>query len=219
MRRKKMAWWKFKFNPGGTLIYLQNNSSWYGDHISSTVLSCDIGIEEAMDRMKKLEKYLGKKADKPVKWSDVLKRSALFEDSYKDEQAGDLVRDDCKEVSNVDMYGGFLFGGGDGMKYVNKPKIDKREDEDVAVKWSRPIAVLNCSYEGGHKCSTSSGRDSIERLKMMQKTVQDLFLLSEFRKWKKEPSSKAKSVLAEIESMMGDAQKGENLSTDHLSQA
>lgn len=187
---------------------MQNNSSWYGDHISSAILSCNIGTDEASDRMRKLSRYLEKRPGKPVRWSDVMKRASLFEESYRDEQAGDLVRDDCKIIANMEMDGGFVFGGADGMKYLTKPKIDSQVNEDETSRWSKPVIAMTCDYGNGYKCSTTTGHDTTEHLMKMQKTVQDLFLNAELKKWNKETSKKAKEVAVEIEKLIDD--KGMN---------
>lgn len=199
MKRIKMA---FNILPKVT-IYLQNNSNWYGEQLSSSIISCDLGKDEGQNRMKKLAKFLEKrKIDKPVKWTDVMDRTVLFDESYEDEQAGDLIRDNCSMIRNVEMNGGFLFGGSDGLKYVHLPSMEVEEGEDIGSKWSRPVVTMFCRFTDKHECKVEMHKDSTEKLKKMQDIMRKTFVREEIKKWSDHPSKKSAKILEKNEEML-----------------
>jgi hypothetical protein len=198
--------WKlrFKFNPG-TTIYLQTNASWYGDVLSSMILSCDISKDEAMDRASKMVRFVeAKKTEKPVRWKDVMERRQLFDESYDDEQAGDLLRDNCKEVRSIELNGGFLFGGPDGTKYSHLPSINvTSSDDDAMSKWNRPSITVLCKFSGKHDCKMELHKDASDKLSQMQDMMKGVFLRQEMKKWDGNPSKKAKDMIDKAAELLG----------------
>jgi hypothetical protein len=197
-------WKKFKFQPSpGSILFLQSNGEWYGNHSSTALLSCNITEEEATDRMKKLGRFLERsRKDVPVRWSDVLDRKLLFDESYDDEQAGDLIRDGCNELKSIDFSGGYLFGGSDGMKFTRKPSIEKREKGQGQLQRKKPVIVVNCRFSGKHRCDILHAIDTTGRLKDLQETVSNLALLGELKTWRDKKSSKARKLLKEVEKLI-----------------
>ena len=191
------------FNPG-TMIYLQTNASWYGDVLSSMILSCDLSKDEAMDRASKMARFIEKKkTDKPVRWKDVMERKQLFDESYDDEQAGDLLRDNCKDIQSVEMNGGFLFGGPDGTKYTHLPSMNIATTGDTVPRWNRPSVTVLCKFAGTHGCKIEMHKDTTERLAQMQDIMKDVFLREEIKKWNGNASKKSKDLLDKAVELLG----------------
>jgi hypothetical protein len=194
---------RFQFNPG-TLLYLQTNADWYGNILSSSVLSCDFSKEEGIDRMGKMARLLEKKkTDKPVRWKDVIDRRQLFDENYDEEQAGDLIRDNCKEIRSVELNGGFLFGGPDGTKYAHPPTLVISSPGDPATKWTRPAITMLCKFVNKHDCKIELHKDSAERIGQMQDIMKNVFLREEIKKWNDHPSKKAKEILDKTVELSG----------------
>jgi len=186
------------------MVYLQTNAIWYGDVLSSMILSCDLSKDEAMDRASKMSRFIeAKKSDKPVRWKDVMERKQLFDESYDDEQAGDLLRDNCKEVRSVELNGGFLFGGPDGSKYAHQPSLNVSTANDAAMKWNRPSVTVLCKFAGSHRCKIEGHKDTTERLAQMQDIMKDVFLREEIKKWNSHESKKSKDLLDKAVELLG----------------
>ncbi len=202
---KKMRKLSFRFGiEPDSLIYLQNSHSWYGSKFNSSIVSCRFPSREAMFKMKKLSRFLENKKDKPISWNDVLDRKALFDESYAHEQAGDILRDNCKEISSVDINGGFIFGGPDGLKYTHLPTIEEREKEDLRSGWTRPIVIMSCKFKEGHNCSLMMRKDKADNIKGYQKTMKRLFLKNERKKWNENPSKKSKEITDKIDEILAE---------------
>ncbi len=187
---------KFSWKPGVTM-YLQNNASYYGNRLSSIILSCNFEREDGMGRAKKLVNFLKTPRTKPVSWKDVMDRKALFDESYRDEQAGDLVRDDCHVVRSLEVTGGYVFGGFDGTKFVHDPLVKVEENEDPRTNWNRPIVTVFCKHgtSSAHDCKIEVHKDSIDRVIPMQDAMKKMFLIQEVKKWKDDPSKKGKAMV------------------------
>lgn len=188
-----------------TVVYLQNGGSWYGNKLSSTILTCNLSIDDSVIRLKKLTGFLEReKKDKPVSWSDVMDRKSLFDESYDDEQAGDLLRDDCKITRSMELHGGFLFGGFDGMKYSREPSSTMRESDEKASGWKQPVILAMCQFDDKHKCSVEKHKDTIENLAKTQDIIKRTFARQEIKKWEKHPSDRAKPLLDAAIQMLSD---------------
>lgn len=191
MGRFKLA---FGISPG-SIMYFQSNASWYGEKMNSVLLSCKTSKEDAINRAKKVVRFLEKrKNEKPVNWKDVMERRMLFDESYDHEQAGDLLRDDCHVVRSVDLTGGILFGGFDGMKYSRDPTMNVDEADEKMWKWNLPVVVTNCKFDGKHECVVESHKDTMEHLKMTQDIIKKMFLRQEVKKWRDHPSNKGRTL-------------------------
>lgn len=179
-----------------TAVYLQNGGNWYGNKLSSCILTCNLSLENTVVRLKKLASFLEReKHDKPVTWRDVMERKSLFDESYDDEQAGDLLRDECSITRSIELEGGFLFGGFDGMKYSREPASSMVEVENNATKWKQPVVLAMCQFNGDHKCSIEKHKDTIENLMKTQDIIKRTFARQEIKKWEKHPSERAKPLL------------------------
>ena len=189
--------------PPKTVVYLQNSASWYGNKLSSTILSCNLEKDETITRLKKLTSFLEReRTDKPVLWNDVMERKSLFDESYDNEQAGDLLRDDCNVVRSIELQGGFIFGGFDGMKFTRDPSMNEIENGSSMEGWKQPVVM--CQFNGKHKCSVEKHKDTIANLKKTQDIIKRTFARQEIKTWEKHPSQKATSLLDAAVQMLSD---------------
>lgn len=191
--------------PPKTIVYLQNSASWYGNKLSSVILSCNLSKEDTSIRLKKITSFLERtRSDKPILWNDVMNRKSLFDESYDNEQAGDLLRDDCEMIRSLELQGGFIFGGFDGMKYTREPSINKIENESKMEGWKQPVILAMCQFNDKHKCSVEKHKDTIINLKKTQDIIKRTFARQEIKTWEKHPSKKASSLLDASIRMLSD---------------
>lgn len=186
--------------PEPTIVYLQNNGWNNGRQYSATVLSCNLkrnDVESLLERANNfiIERY----RNRPIRWSDVMHKTLLHNESIDADNLGTRFRNHCLIVDDIHFQGGHIYGGQTGDKFLDLPKLTENH---LPIGMSKPtrIAMNICTFNDGiHECTIEERLGSINDIRQYQDIILNLQLRQETDEWSQNVHRKKDEIMVTLE--------------------